>query len=231
MADPNAPEFTPEAATTFLTEHGVDPKSLEGVAPEALKAQYDSAQLIASKASERALAKATEDAKAAVPGEYKFVAGKDKDGKEIAPDATIAKDVTEFAKAHGLKAEAAQAAYDAVAKIGKTAVEQLAEQVSQLHRDWAQTAEKDKEFGGEKFAENRATMKAALDQLGTPELVKLLSGTDPNGTGLENHPEVMRLLFRAGKLVQQGKTVQGDRSAGQPADARTMFPQSPQLNA
>jgi hypothetical protein len=53
------PEFKAADAIAFLTEHGADPKSLEGVAEADLKTRFDSAKTIADKAAEKAKPKAS----------------------------------------------------------------------------------------------------------------------------------------------------------------------------
>ena len=225
MAD-QAPEFKAEDATAFLTEHGVDAKSLEGVAPEALKSQYESARTIAGKASERALAKADADRKAAVPAEYKFDAGKDAEGKPLTADAGLAKEVSEFAKAQGFTPEQAQKAFEAAGNIRQGALKSLGEEVKQLHANWAQQAEAHKEYGGEKFKENMTVAKAGMEALFNEGARKILADS-----GLENNPDFIAAMFAHGKTVKSTSTDSGGRSSGVPADARTSFYPNSKMNA
>ena len=69
-------------------------------------------------------------------------------------------------------------------------------------------AGQDKEFGGPALAENLSVAKKALDAFGTAELRTLL-----NESGLGNHPEIVRLFFRAGKAISEDRVVTG--STGQ----------------
>ena len=71
-------------------------------------------------------------------------------------------------------------------------------------KDWAATAKADKEFGGDKFAENLAVVKAARDQFASPELRKLLETTV-----LGNNPEMLRLFYRIGKQITPDGYVPG----------------------
>lgn len=71
-------------------------------------------------------------------------------------------------------------------------------------KDWAATARTDKEFGGDKFAENLAVVKAARDQFASPELRKLLENTV-----LGNNPEMLRLFYRIGKQITPDGYVPG----------------------
>ena len=75
-------------------------------------------------------------------------------------------------------------------------------------------SEVDKEFGGEKLSENLSTAKKALDQFGTPELRSLL-----NESGLGNHPEFIRFMFRAGKSISEDRYV-GQANGAAPTQGR-----------
>jgi len=78
---------------------------------------------------------------------------------------------------------------------------------------WAASASSDKEYGGDKLTDSLSSAKKALDAFGTPELRTLL-----NDSRLGNHPEVIRLLVRAGKAISEDRMVTG--GAG-PATAST----------
>jgi hypothetical protein len=64
--------------------------------------------------------------------------------------------------------------------------------------EWTSSSQADKEFGGDKLKENLAVAKTALEKLGTPELQELI-----DGTGLGNHPEVIRFFYRTGKALSE----------------------------
>lgn len=83
---------------------------------------------------------------------------------------------------------------------------------------WAQETATDEEFGGEQLAENLATAKKALDTFGTPALKQLL-----NDTGLGNHKEVIRVFFRAGKLISQDSFVGGSGGNADQATAQRLY--------
>ena len=69
---------------------------------------------------------------------------------------------------------------------------------SQLIEGWQKDSENDKEFGGEKFEENVATAKLAIEKYGTPELKQLL---EDHGVG--SHPEMIRFMWNAGKPLKE----------------------------
>lgn len=85
-------------------------------------------------------------------------------------------------------------------------------------KDWAANSKTDKEFGGDKFAENLAVVKAARDQFATPELRKLLETTP-----LGNHPEVLRLFYRIGKQITADGYVPNGKTTSNPNDARRLY--------
>lgn len=63
---------------------------------------------------------------------------------------------------------------------------------------WANQAKADKEYGGDKFEENVAIARVAVNKFGTPELKQLL---DNHGVG--NHPEIIRFMVRVGQLTRE----------------------------
>jgi len=106
---------------------------------------------------------------------------------------------SEAAKKLNLSQEAAQSVLDSVIpamqKHGQDRVEAI-------RNEWAEASKADKDFGGEHLQANLGIAKKALDRFGTSELRSLLSET-----GLGNHPEVIRLLLRAGKAISEDKVV------------------------
>ena len=76
-------------------------------------------------------------------------------------------------------------------------------------KDWPGQVKADKEYGGEKLAENVGLAKRARDQFATPELRKMLETTP-----LGNHPEVVRLFYRIGKVISEDGYVPGGKTTG-----------------
>ena len=81
---------------------------------------------------------------------------------------------------------------------------------NQLRQDWVKQSKSDPDFGGDKFNENIASAKAALDKFGTPELSKLL---DDFGVG--DHPEMIRFMVGVGRLTQEDTPGNGVKNHGQ----------------
>lgn len=144
----------------------------------------------------QAEAKAPAEAKPVVPEKYEFTApdGREFDGETIAAYSEVAREL-------GLSQEAAQKLLD---RMGPQMAQRQEAQIQAVRNEWTKAATSDKEFGGEKLSENLSVAKKALDAFGTPELRDLL-----NTSGLGNHPEVIRLFFRAGKAISEDRFVGG----------------------
>lgn len=132
----------------------------------------------------------------------------------VSLDEAAAKEFTDIAKEAGLSAEQAQKFADVGAKMAQ----RQAEQHAMLVASWADSAQADKEFGGDKFSENLAVAKTALDKFASPELKAFL-----DTTGFGNHPELIRAFYRAGKAISEDGLVKGAvPTVTDPA--RKMFP-------
>lgn len=129
-----------------------------------------------------------------------------------------------------LPQEAAQKMLDLAPELNKMYASQLEEVAQATSTKWHEETRNDKELGG---AGDKATYDATMalvaktrDAFATPELTALLQRFDakknPNGTGLGNHPEVIRLFARIGtRISEDGKFVGGNttpNSAAAPAD-------------
>lgn len=206
---PAAPEFKAADAVTFLTEHGVDAKSLEGVAEADLRTRYESARVIAEKAAARATPKA--------PEKYEFKAAGD-----AKVDEAIATEVAALAKEFGLPQDKAQKLYDSRLAAGDSQMKQLADRVTATHKEWQAASRADKEFGGEAFEANLGIAAQAAKQFADPEFSKLM-----DTTGLGDHPAVIRLFYKLGKQLQNDKTLTGGGGPNQgKSAAELLFPKS-----
>jgi len=83
------------------------------------------------------------------------------------------------------------------------------ESIKQEVSRWGETSRNDPEFGGNNLDENLGVATAALAKYGSPELKQLL-----NHSGLGDHPEIIRLLFRVGKELASDKIVTGSGARG-----------------
>lgn len=155
--------------------------------------------------------KADEGKPQGAPESYEFKAP---EGSTL-DDAVIGQ-FSEVAKELNLTQDAAQKILD---KMAPAMAARQVEQVEAIRSGWADEARVDKEFGGDKLNENLGTAKRALDQFGTPELRTLLKET-----GMGNHPEVIRFMYRAGKAISEDGFVPGGRQGASTDPAKRMFP-------
>jgi hypothetical protein len=142
--------------------------------------------------------KAGNTSKQGAPEAYEFQAI---EGQEFDPE--VMKSFSEIAKELDLPQDAAQKVLD---KVAPKILERQMQALENVRNEWAESARTDKEFGGDKLNDNLVVAKKALDSFGTPELRKLL-----NESGLGNHPEMIRLMYRAGKAISEDRFVGGTR--------------------
>ena len=131
---------------------------------------------------------------------------KSPDGQVV--DAAVMSSFSELAQELSLSQESAQTRVD---RMTPTIQKQQMQQVQKVVSEWTAKAQSDTEFGGPQLNENLAVAKKALDAFGTPELKTLL-----NQSGLGNHPDVIRFMFRAGKALSEDKFVAGTAGASRP---------------
>lgn len=126
---------------------------------------------------------------------------------------------SELAKKHGLSQEAAQEFVTLGAQMQAGNAQALQAAIDAQGETWAGEAKADKEYGGDKFDENLAVAKGALDKFGTPQLKALLVQSK-----LGNHPEVLRTFFRIGKAISEDGFVPGRTGTAGGSIAQRMYP-------
>lgn len=84
-----------------------------------------------------------------------------------------------------------------------------AETIVNMRQEWIDQTKADPEIGGAKLNDTLAAAKRGLNAYGTPQFIELL-----NQSGLGNHPEVVRVMARAGRAVSEDKVVTGGGSTG-----------------
>ena len=137
------------------------------------------------------------------PDKYEFNAKVADAPDELDPEVLTA--FGEVAKELNLPQEAAQKVLDKVAPVMQ---ERQAKAAEQVRLDWANESQSDKEFGGEGLNENLTVAKQSLDAFGTDALKSLLQDT-----GLGNHPEIIRFMYRAGKAISEDSYVGNSEGA------------------
>lgn len=144
-----------------------------------------------------------ETSKEGAPDKYEFN-DKVADAPEVL-DPEVLTAFGEVAKELDLPQEAAQKVLDKVAPVIQA---RQAEQVEKARVEWAEESKSDEEFGGETFENNLETAKTALNAFGTEPFKQLLSES-----GLGNHPEVIRFMYRAGKAISEDSYVGNSQGA------------------
>jgi len=144
-----------------------------------------------------------ETKKEGAPDKYEFNAKVADAPDELDPEVLTA--FGEVAKELDLPQEAAQKVLDKVAPVIQA---RQAKAVEQVKVDWANESQSDKEFGGENLGANLEIAKSSLNAFGTDALKSLLSES-----GLGNHPEVIRFMYRAGKAISEDSYVGNSQGA------------------
>lgn len=143
------------------------------------------------------------------PEKYEFKAG---EGVEL--DTEALKDFEPVARELNLTNEQAQKLVDAYPKILVGVQQRQAEAWQAQTEQWAADVKADKEIGGDKLTANLSAAQRALDLFGSPELKEYLEGT-----GLGNHPELVKTFIKIGKAMSEDGMVdgsnQGQRSAAE----------------
>ena len=155
-------------------------------------------------------AEKAEAPKSDVPESYDFKAP---EGQTF--DGEVLKAYGEWAKDSKLSQDAAQKGLDKLAPVLQARQQA---RIAAVQAEWAESAKADKEFGGDKLPENLSIAKKALDTFGSPALRQLLEES-----GLGNHPEVIRLLFKAGKAVSADTFVGSGGNVSQRSAAQVLY--------
>ena len=144
-----------------------------------------------------------ETTKEGAPEKYEFNAKVADAPNELDPEVLTA--FGEVAKELDLPQEAAQKVLDKVAPVMQA---RQAQEVEKARTEWAERSQSDEEFGGENLNANLEVAKSALNAFGTDPFKQLLQES-----GLGNHPEVIRFMYRAGKAISEDSYVGNSQGA------------------
>ena len=144
-----------------------------------------------------------QETKQGAPENYEFNSKVADAPQELDPEVLTA--FGDVAKELDLPQEAAQKVLDKVAPVLQRRQAQAVEEVKE---EWANDSKSDQEFGGESLDANLTVAKSALDTFGTDALKSLLSES-----GLGNHPEIIRFMYRAGKAIGEDSYVGNSQGA------------------
>lgn len=145
----------------------------------------------------KAETKAVETAKQVVPEKYDL---KLTEGSLLKP-ADLDK-IASYAKERGLSNEAAQELTHREDQAVRSFAESQRQQLLSKSQEWMKASESDAEIGGVEFKRNVELAKRVVSRFGSESLNKTL-----NETGLGNHPELVKLLFKIGKSMSADQLV------------------------
>lgn len=178
----------------------------EGAAPTAQAGENLEAQATDQQTQDAPKPDAIEGDKTPEGAPEKYEAFKAAEGQAF--DDAVMDAYSEAAKELNLSQDNAQKLLDKVAPVMQA--RQL-ERIEAVKAEWAESAKADKEFGGDKLNESLATAKKALDSFASPEFKEFLGQS-----GLGNHPEMIRLLVKAGQQISNDKFVGGKAGVQDP---------------
>jgi hypothetical protein len=130
-------------------------------------------------------------------------------------DETILSEYQDWAKQNNFTQDQAQEGINLVSRLKQVELERWGEQQAA----WVKDAKGDKEYGGEKFNQNIAVAVKAREAFGTPEFIEML-----DSSGLGNHPEMVRFLFRVGSQISEGRMVAGSPNASPRTHESVLYP-------
>ena len=146
---------------------------------------------------------------------------------EFEPPEGVEVDPSKIAKELGLNQKQFQQLVEYDIQRSAAALEEMSTQFSERINHWAEDTKADKELGGESLDENLGLAKRAIDTFGSPQLAKLIdapSADNPDGLGLGNHPEVIRLFYRVGRAISESDLVTGDNKIEGRDSLEKMYP-------
>jgi hypothetical protein len=189
-------DVTPQTqATVTPSDFYKEESAHQTQAPE----NQDSAKDAESKDASATDDKAAADGKDGGQSEFKINAPDD----FILP-ATHLEDVTSFAKEHKIDVATAEKILARENNLVKEVLSEQEKAHTQNIQTWINEAKADQEIGGEKLKESAEMSRRALKSFGSEGLEKIL-----NETGYGNHPEVLRIFSRIGRVMANDKMVKG----------------------
>lgn len=218
VGDAKAPVSAADQRAYLLTKAADDAgkKALEGKTDAEIAALYESAK------------KAEGEAK---PAEVKPTEFKDFTLPEgVKADDALLTSFKGAASKAGLSQEQAQAL---ISEFGgkfvpaaalKEAVDGPMKLWTDTQQKWLDEVKADKEIGGANIEPMKVAIAKAIDSLAGDKATAQKVRDAFNFTGAGNHPEIIRLLFRASKLVNEGQHVPGKPSGTGKSPASTLYP-------
>jgi hypothetical protein len=124
-------------------------------------------------------------------------------------DKSAIEKVVSFAKEKGLSPEVAQSVLEREHLALDSYTKGLDAQFKATQEEWVKQIQSDKEIGGEKFKENIEIAHRAVKRFADEEFFKAL-----DASGFGNHPGLVKVFARVGKLLAEDKAVIPGPQAG-----------------
>ena len=131
------------------------------------------------------------------------------DGSPLGTDAI--ERTAAFAKERGLTNDIAQALLARDHDLAVMASQTQEQQAVAAREQWVQQGRADQEIGGAKFSEHVALAARVVSRFGTDQFKQALEST-----GLGNHPELVRVFARIGRLMSDDQFVMPGQRAPEP---------------
>lgn len=119
--------------------------------------------------------------------------------------------IAAYAREQGLSQEQAQKVMERDNAVLASFADRQKALAEEARNTWAEAAKTDKEIGGDNFVKSAEMARRVLDRFGSEEFKQQL-----NETGFGNHPELIRILSRVGKLLANDTTILGGTDARGP---------------
>jgi hypothetical protein len=130
------------------------------------------------------------------------------------------KDLTEFAKANGIKPEIAQQMLETQSKaVAAHQAKLQAQHIAQVET-WDKELTADKDIGGEKIQANMDLGRRALEKFGSKELIETL-----RSTGYNSFPPLVKFMVSIGKAMGEDRIATGTQPAQ--SDLRSVYKSMP----
>lgn len=118
-------------------------------------------------------------------------------------------DLSDYAREKGLSNEAAQELLTREEDAVHSYQEAQENEADAIRDSWIKESKDDKEVGGEKFIESAELSNRVLKRFATEEFFDVMKATS-----FGNHPEVLRLFTRIGKMMSEDQLVLPDSQGG-----------------
>lgn len=150
-----------------------------------------------------------------IPESYDFKVPEDSilEGSRLETLSALSKEI-------GASQEQAQKLAEGTDKLLRQIASESQAQAQAQIDQWREASVSNKEWGGEKLQESLAIAKQVVSQFATPELQKILTDS-----GFGNHPDVIGMFVKMGRLMQSDSLVRGSAAAAPPKTAwEKMYP-------